>query len=107
MGFLNGVLLLLLPFGVVFCQLQYIPANILIPTINGSMLVSNYSVYNKSNGSSYINNSTYNRPSYNLGYNYNSSNFSTTYNGSQDGHLILGNIQPVDRLLFRQVCNGN
>lgn len=91
-------------FGVVCCQIQYIPANVLIPTINGSLLISNYSVFNKTNGSPYVNNNTNNPPPYHFGNNYyNRTNQSTVYNGSQDGHLIVGSVQAFDRLLFSQV----
>lgn len=106
MAFLNIVILLLLVlFGVAFCQIQYIPANILIPTFNGSLfLSSNHSAYNKTNNGVPAVNNSYYRPPYQFGRNYsNNSNNLSAYNGSQEGHLIVGKVQAFDRLLFTQV----
>lgn len=99
----SAMILLLILIGTVYCQIHYVPASILIPTFNGS-LVPNYSAYNKSNVSSVPLNGNQ-RPPYNLGNN-NSYNLngSSIYNQSQDGHLIVGRVQVFDRLLFRQVC---
>ncbi|KAJ8919793.1 hypothetical protein NQ315_006322 [Exocentrus adspersus] len=69
------------------CQIHYVPAQILIPTINGTHIAtSNHTFYNTSTG--YVPP----RP----GYNNQSSNY------SRDGHLVLGRIQPFDRLLYNQ-----
>lgn len=103
----NGVLFLFLVVSSVVCNIQYVPASILIPTLNGSLYIpSNYSNYNKSNNNTNLKNNTYNRPPYHFANNnsYNRSNHSTPYNGSEDGHLILGSINVYDRLLFNQVC---
>lgn len=59
------------------CQVHYIPAQILIPTFNGTHVATNHSVYQPPIPSA-INGTT------------------------REGHLILGQLQPFDRLLFNQ-----
>lgn len=96
----NSVLFLFLVVSSVVCQ--YVPLTVWFPTLNGSLNIpSNYSNYNKSYGSPNLNNTTTNRPPYHLG---NISNHSTPYNGSEDGHLVLGSINASDKILFDQVC---
>ncbi|KAJ8959452.1 hypothetical protein NQ318_022145 [Aromia moschata] len=88
-------------FGACQCQVHYVPAQILIPTINGTYLLTNQTLVNVSNHApafnsrptSFQNNSSYALPNW---------NYSVPYNGTRDGHLILGAIQTYDRLLFNQ-----
>ncbi|KAG5890925.1 hypothetical protein JTB14_019870 [Gonioctena quinquepunctata] len=85
------------------CQVYYQPVQVLIPTINGTYLAANHTVYNTSHvrPPSVYNNNNY--PAYDKGpanrYNYTNN---TNNNGTQDGHLFLGTIQHFDRLLFNQ-----
>ncbi|KAJ8927924.1 hypothetical protein NQ314_019554, partial [Rhamnusium bicolor] len=96
MKVLSEIILLLSVFFGLDCQIHYVPAQILIPTINGTHLITNQTVSNNSSHVPLFN--ANNRPSYN-----NSNwNNSVPYNGTKDGHLIIGKIQPFDRLLFNQ-----
>ncbi|XP_057659613.1 uncharacterized protein LOC130895949 [Diorhabda carinulata] len=77
------------------CQVYYQPVQVLIPTVNGSV-VGNNSVYNIT--------PAFKPPPQNVyysTYNNKQTNYSNN-NGSQDGHLFLGSIQAFDRLLYHQ-----
>lgn len=118
MKLLSASILVVLVFflGDTLCQVNYVPAQILIPTFNGS-----YYPQNNYSGGYYNNQASYNRPpaygfhvnnhtQYN-GYNRTNNTYNTpdtSYiapksNGSSDGHLNVGDIQTYDRLLFNQV----
>ncbi|XP_018580271.1 uncharacterized protein LOC108917941 [Anoplophora glabripennis] len=90
------IVILFTVFGGFDCQIHYVPAQILIPTINGTHLATNYTVNNNSHVPIL--------PQYNQKpssyYNYSKEN--SSYNITKDGHLIIGQIQPYDRLLFNQ-----
>ncbi|KAJ8967566.1 hypothetical protein NQ317_001778 [Molorchus minor] len=123
-SFISVIVLLSATLAGFDCQIHYVPAQILIPTINGTHLVTNQSVSNNNYVPLFYNNSRpypptflFNNsgPSYQSPYYYNYSypwaannsrpsynNNSVSYNGTKDGHLILGTIQTFDRLLFNQ-----
>ncbi|CAH1101976.1 unnamed protein product [Psylliodes chrysocephalus] len=85
-------------------QVYYHPVQVLIPTYNGTHLATNYSVHNPSNVNSnqLRPNGPGNYPNSPNSNNYNYNQISQPNNGSQDGHLFLGVIQPYDRLLYNQ-----
>ncbi|XP_060520061.1 uncharacterized protein LOC132698157 [Cylas formicarius] len=81
-------------------QIHYVPAQVLIPTINGTYVLANSSATGTGYRppASYVDNQRYNNS-----LNTRNNTSGGVYNGTQDGHLFVGDVQLYDRLLFSQV----